>query len=239
MSLDPIINFVNWIFFTIEFMWTRIPFLLEGAKLTVYIATAAFFLGMGIGVIMGILRVSGIGILEKIAAVYIETIRGTPLVVQVLIVYFGIPIAVGIRFDPVLAGILTMGLNSGAYQAEIVRSGIKGIPRGQLEAAESLGFTYWQSMRYVIIPQAMRIVIPAFVNEYATVLKDTSILIIIGVHELTRRGQYIAAWSYRYFEVYITIALIYLIMVLIISKSARILEKKLRIPGLGVTGARL
>jgi len=102
-----------------------------------------------------------------------------------------------------------------------------------------LGFTYWQSMRYVIIPQAIRIVIPALVNEYATILKDTSILIIIGVAELTRKGQYIAAWSFRYFEVYITVALIYLIMVLLISRAARILERKLRIPGLGVTGARI
>ncbi len=239
MVFEWLSNFWHWIVSTIEFMWDKIPFLLEGAKLTIYIATMAFFIGLAIGVIMGILRVSGIGVLEKIATLYVELIRGTPLVVQILIVYFGIPIVTGLRFDPILAGILTMGLNSGAYQAEIVRSGIKGIPRGQLEAAESLGFTYWQSMRYVIIPQAIRIVIPALVNEYATILKDTSILIIIGVAELTRKGQYIAAWSFRYFEVYITVALIYLIMVLLISRAARILERKLRIPGLGVTGARI
>lgn len=239
MIVEPILGLINWLIFTVEFMWNKIPFLLDGAKLTVYISAMAFVLGNVIGIVMGIMRVSGIKILEIVSTVYIETIRGTPLVVQILIVYFGIPIATGIRFDPILAGILTMGINSGAYQAEIVRSGIKGIPRGQLEAAESLGLTYWQSMRHIIIPQAMRIVIPAFVNEFATILKDTSILIIIGVHELTRRGQYIAAWSYRYFEVYVTIAFIYLVMVLIISRTARIIEKKARIPGLGVTGGRL
>jgi len=239
MVLEPVIGFIEWIISAIEFMWPRFPWLLYGARITLYVATIAFFLGTGIGVFLGILRVSGIKVLEKIATAYIEVIRGTPLVVQILIVYFGIPIVTGIRFDPIMAGILTMGLNSGAYQAEIVRSGIKGIPTGQLEAAESLGLTYWQSMRYVIIPQAMRIVIPAFVNEYATILKDTSLLIIIGVPELTRQGQYIAAWSFRYFEVYITVALIYFILVLIVSRVARLLEKKLMIPGLGVTGARL
>lgn len=239
MLIEAISDFVDWFIFVINFMWGRIPFLLDGAKLTVYIAVMAFILGNLIGIIMGVMRVSGVSILEAISTLYVETIRGTPLVVQILIVYFGIPIATGIRFDPIMAGILTMGINSGAYQAEIVRSGIKGIPRGQLEAAESLGFTYWQSMRYVIIPQAIRIVIPAFVNELATLLKDTSILIIIGVHELTRRGQYIAAWSYRYFEVYVTIAFIYLVMVLVVSRVARFIEKKVRIPGLGVAGGRL
>jgi len=236
LATDPISGFFEFIINLIGFMAPYIPDLLEGALVSLQVATLSFILGNLIGVLMGIMRVSGIKILEVISTAYVEVIRGTPLVVQLLIIYFGLPIATGIRFGPFLAGVIAFSVNSGAYQAEIVRSGIKSIPRGQMEAAESLGFTYWQAMRYIIIPQAFRILIPAFVNEYSTVLKDTSLLIIIGYPELTRRGQYIASRTFRYFEVYITIAAVYLLMVYTISKLARWIEKKIAIPGLGVKG---
>ena len=233
---DVITGFFQGIIGLVTFMGPYIPYLLEGAVVSLQVATLSFIIGNIIGIVVGIMRVSGIKILEYIATIYVEVIRGTPLVVQLLLIYFGIPIALGLRFPPFLAGVIAFSVNSGAYQAEIVRSGIKSIPRGQMEAAESLGFTYWQAMRYIIIPQAMRILIPAFVNEYSTVLKDTSLLIIIGYPELTRKGQYIASRTFRYFDVYITIAAIYLVMVFTISKLARWIEKKIAIPGLGVKG---
>ncbi|MGQ4892460.1 MAG: amino acid ABC transporter permease [Candidatus Njordarchaeia archaeon] len=238
MASDPITGFIEWVINTILFLAPHYMDFIDGAFVTLQVATLAFFIANIIGIVMGIMRVSGVKILEIISTIYVEVIRGTPVVVQLLIIYFGIPIATGIRFPPFVAGVITFAINSGAYQAEIVRSGIKGIPYGQMEAAKSLGFTYWQSMRYIIIPQALRIVIPAFVNEYSTVLKDTSILIVIGFPELTRRGQYIAARTFKYFEVYVAIAAIYLLMVYTISKIARIIEKKAAIPGLGLAGGR-
>ena len=215
-----------------DFIFHILPYLLEGFMVSVQVAVLSFLLGLAIGSIMAFARLSRNPVFNKIATAYIEFLRGTPLLVQLMIVYFAIPIALRIHIEAWVAGIITMGINSSAYQAEIIRSGIKAIPQEQVEAAQSVGLSRWQIMRHIILPQALRFVIPALVNEFATVLKDTSLLYFIGVPELMRRADYIAAWTFRYFEVFITAAFIYFVAVYVFGTLSRVLERKLAIPGM-------
>ena len=214
----------------INFIFSIIPYLLEGLVLTLEIGFLSFALGFIIGIITGICRVSNNKFLKFVSTVYVEVIRGTPLLVQILFTYFGLPF-IGIKLPPLLTGILVIGINSGAYQAEIVRAGIQSIPSGQLEAAKALGMNYFQIMRYVILPQALRNIIPALVNELVTLIKDSSLVSVIGEPELTRRGEYIVSRTFRPFEVFSTVAILYLIVCFLTSKISRLIEKKVRIPG--------
>ncbi len=212
------------------FIYSILPYLLQGLIVTLEIGFLSFFLGFIIGIIVGICRVSSNKVLRTISTVYVEVIRGTPLLVQILFAYFGLPF-IGIKLSPLLTGILVIGINSGAYQAEIIRAGIQSIPSGQLEAAKALGMTYYQIMRYVILPQALRNIIPALVNELVTLIKDSSLVSIIGEPELTRRGEYIISRTFRPFEVFFTVALLYLILCYTTSKISKVIEKYVRIPG--------
>jgi polar amino acid transport system permease protein len=189
-----------------------------------------FILGFILGITLAILRLSNDKILSLISSSYIDLIRGTPLLVQILIIYFGLP-SLGIYFDPITAGILAIGLNSGAYQAEIIRSGIKSIPKENIESAQSLGLTEFKIYKFIILPLAIRNVIPALTNELITLIKDSSLVSVIGVAELTRRGEYIIAWTFRPFEVYLLVAMIYFVICYFLSKLSFKLEKKLAIPG--------
>jgi len=156
--------------------------------------------------------------------------RGTPVLVQLLFIYFGLP-ALGVRFDPLTAGILALGLNSAAYQTEILRSAIKSIPKEQFLAAESLGLTHIQIYRHVILPQALRIALPSLVNEVIALIKESSLVSVIGVVELTRRGEYLVAVTFKAFEVFAAVAFIYFITCYTLSRGAKILERKITIPG--------
>jgi len=217
-----------------SFLSSIFPYLIQGLYLTLEISILGFLLGFVLGVALAVLRLSNSFVLSSVASVYIDLIRGTPLLVQILIIYFGLP-SLGIRFDQLTAGILAVGLNSGAYQAEIIRSGIKSIPRENIESAQSLGLTNVKIYRYVILPLAIRNVIPALTNELITLVKDSSLVSVIGVAELTRRGEYIIAWTFRPFEVYLLVALIYFIVCYFLSKLSYKLEKKLAIPGFFMT----
>jgi glutamine transport system permease protein len=206
-----------------------LPALLLGARLTVQLALIAVAIGLVIGSFVGIGRVSGNRVIRTITGIYVDFIRGTPLLVQLFLVYFGLPSLIGRPVPPFTAAIAAMGINSGAYVAEIVRAGIQSIDRGQMEAARSIGLTYSQSMRYIIFPQAFRRVIPPLGNEFVAMLKETSLVSVIALEDLLRKGQVVITRTFRPFEIYMAVALIYLVMTLAISRLVAWSEKRLKV----------
>ena len=164
-----------------------------------------------------------------LAEVYVEFFRGTPLLVQIFLFYFALPVITGQRIDPFIAAISACGINSGAYVAEIFRAGIQSVDEGQMEAGRSLGMTWLQTMRYIIVPQAFKRVIPPLGNEFIAMLKDSSLVSVIGFEELTRRGQLIIAKTYGSFEIWMSVAVIYLVMTLTISRFVAYLERRYRV----------
>ncbi|MBE6072998.1 amino acid ABC transporter permease [Selenomonas caprae] len=210
--------------FNFQLVQDSLPLLLMGAAITVKITALSVIVGIIIGLFMGIARIVNIRIFRIIAAVYVDFFRGTPLLVQIFLVYFALPLLTGQRSDPYVAAISACGLNSGAYVTEIFRSGIQSIDKGQMEAGRSLGMTWAQTMRYIIIPQAFKRVIPQLGNEFIALLKDSSLVSVIGFEELTRRGQLIIAKTYASVEIWTCVAIIYLIMTLSISRFVAYLE---------------
>ncbi len=205
------------------------PMLVRGLKLTVMITVGGLFFGFFLGSLAGLMKISGNVLFRKLAGVYIETIRGTPMLVQAMFLYYGVPMATGVRIPPIMAGIIVIAVNSGAYIAEIVRGAIQSINPGQMEAGRSIGLTRSQTMRYIIWPQAFRRMIPPLGNQFIISLKDTSLLMVIGVGELLRTGQEIVAVTFRAFEVYLAVGVVYLIMTLGIAKALQVLEQRLRV----------
>jgi glutamine transport system permease protein len=208
-----------------------IPQLLKGAELTVYLTVGGLFFGFILGAIFGLMKLSPSWIIRKIAGFYIETIRGTPMLVQAMFLYFGLPMAFGFRLPAMCAGVIIIAVNSGAYIAEIVRGAVQSIDTGQMEAGRSIGLNGLQTMRYIIWPQAFRRMLPPLGNQFIISLKDTSLLMIIGVGELLRTGDEIVAVNFRAFEVYLAVGLIYLTMTMSIAKVLQILEKRMKIEG--------
>lgn len=205
------------------------PALLDGARVTLQITAIAIVIGMVGGSLLGIARLSPITPVRWLTRAYIGFFRGTPLLVQIFMIYFGLPaiaqsFGVPLRFDRLVAAVLALSVNSAAYIAEIVRAGIQSIELGQTEAACSLGMNPVQTMRYIIFPQALQRIIPPLDNEFITLLKDTSLVAVIGFEELFRRGQLIVAENYRAFEIYAAIAVVYLVMTLISSQVFSLLE---------------
>ncbi|HHY62630.1 MAG: amino acid ABC transporter permease [Bacillota bacterium] len=207
------------------------PALLAGAKMTIELAVISVAIGFVIGSLVGIARVSQNRALKVIAGIYVDFIRGTPLLVQLFLVYFGLPTLIGRPVPPFIAAISAMGINSGAYVAEIVRAGIQSIDRGQTEAARSLGLTSSQTMQYIIFPQAFRRIIPPLGNEFIAMLKDSSLVSVIALEDLLRKGQVVITRTFRPFEVYTVVALIYLVMTFVISKLVSWSERKLKAVG--------
>ena len=183
---------------------------------------------------MALGRVYGNKIISSICIGYIEIIRGTPLLVQLFLLYFGLP-SVGISLTPLQAALIGLSLNSGAYQAEYLRGSIQSIPSGQMVAARTLGMNSLQSIQNILLPQALRISIPAWSNELIYLLKYTSIAYLITVEELTAEGFFIAAKTYKYIEIFVIIAVIYLVITILFTAIIDKIEKKLSIPGIGVT----
>jgi polar amino acid transport system permease protein len=205
------------------------PLLLAGAVVTIKITAISVGLGLLLGMFAGIARLSQVWILKALAAIYVDFIRGTPLLVQIFIIYFALPIMTGDRIPPFIAAITACSINSGAYIAEIFRAGIQAVDKGQMEAGRSLGMTWWQTMQFVILPQAFKQIIPPLGNEFIAMLKDSSLVSVIGFEELTRRGQLIIARTYASFEIWISVAFIYLMMTLSISRLVAYLERRYKI----------
>jgi polar amino acid transport system permease protein len=207
------------------------PRLLAGLGTTVQLTIFAIGLGLVGGVLLALGRVYGNKPIYWVSTAYVQFVRGTPVLVQLFLIYYGLPVF-EIRLDSLTAAILGLGLNSAAYQAEYFRGAIQSISRGQMLAARAIGMTNLQAIRYIVLPQALRIVIPPWSNELIYTLKYSSVAFIIGAPELMATGQIIASRNFRYFEVFLIIAFIYLVCVLVISKLLDIAEHKLKIPGL-------
>ena len=212
--------------FNFDLVVNSFPLLLVGAGVTIKITALSVALGVVIGLFVGIARISRIKLLRVLAAIYVDFFRGTPLLVQIFLVYFALPVITGQRVDPFVAAIGSCGINSGAYVAEIFRAGIQSIDKGQMEAGRSFGMTWVQTMRYIIVPQAFKRVIPPLGNEFIALLKDSSLVSVIGFEELTRRGQLIIAKTYGSLEIWLSVAVIYLAMTLTISRFVAYLERR-------------
>ena len=209
------------------------PNLLDGLSITLLLTFISISIGLVIGIVLALGRVYGNRIISTICIGYIEIIRGTPLLVQLFLFYFGLPV-LGISMTPLSAALLGLSLNSGAYQAEYIRGSIQSIPSGQMIAARTLGMNRFQSIQNIILPQALRISIPAWSNELIYLLKYTSIAYLITVEELTAEGFFIASKTYKYIEIFVIIAVIYLVITISFTAIIDLIEKRLKIPGIGV-----
>lgn len=206
----------------------KMPLLLRGASLTIQIAAVSLVAATIIGLFFGLLRVSSSKILRGIARVYVSLIRGTPLYVQLIFFYFGLfPMLFKSSVDPVVAGVFVLSINAGAYLVEIFRGGIESIDKGQMEAGRAIGFRQGQTMRYIILPQAIKRMIPAFLNQFIISLKDTSLLATIGIAELTYSAQTIYAFNFKAFELLAAIAIMYWIIITALAWGAEKIERRL------------
>jgi len=202
--------------------------LLDGLWKTIVLALVSFALALVLGIIFGLFRVSPVRGLRTLAGVYIDIIRGIPMMVLAFFIFFGLPGITGIKIPDFAAGIITLTLNASAYIAEIVRGGINAVPVGQMEASRSLGLSYNRTMQKIILPQAVKIMIPSFINQFVISLKDTTIISAIGVVELLQTGKIIVARTTQSSYVYLIIAIMYLILITILTKLANRLDKKVK-----------
>lgn len=216
----------------------RWKWFLNGLKVTFIVTLCALALGIAIGLLVAIVRSAHdsqrngsrnplLGVLDLVCRVYLTVIRGTPMMVQLLIMGFVIFVPKTER-DMILCGVLALGINSGAYVAEIARSGIMSIGAGQMEAGRSLGLSYVQTMRYIIIPQAIKNILPALGNEMITLLKDTSLVSVIALRDVTKQAQNVVAVTYNAFIPYISLAAIYLVLVMALTRLLGIFERRMR-----------
>lgn len=210
-------------------IWDNIPILLQGAVITIQITVMAVGCGFFIGMIAALANLSRFRIVRLLVKCYVELFRGTPLLVQIFMIYFALPMVIGQSINPYVAAVTACSINSGAYVSEIFRAGIQSIDKGQMEAGRSLGLTWAQTMRYIVMPQAFKAIIPPLGNEFIAMMKDTSLVSVIGFEELTRRGQLIIARTYGSFEIWTAVAIIYLIMTLSISQLVAFLERRYNI----------
>ncbi|GAB6116997.1 amino acid ABC transporter permease [Thermoanaerobacter sp. CM-CNRG TB177] len=199
----------------------------SGLLMTLKLTFLAVTIGVILGLIVALIKMSSIKPISFIGASYVEIIRGTPLLVQLLLIYNGL-MQFGIDIPAFTAGVSALAINSAAYVAEIIRAGIQAVDPGQNEAARSLGMTHAMAMRYVIIPQAIKNILPALGNEFIVMLKESAIISVIGFADLTRQADIIQSITYKYFEPYIIIAAIYFIMTFIFSRLLGIFERRLR-----------
>lgn len=213
----------------IEILTNSFPVLMQGLRMTLIISVSSILFAMVIGLVVSLMRLSGVKVLDIISKTYVDIIRGTPLIIQAFFLYFGVPDLLNIRIDNLTAGIIIMSLNAGAYMSEVFRGGILSVPYGQTEAARSLGLSNAKTMRKVIIPQAVKNMVPAFINQMIISLKDTSLLSVIGLGELTQRGQIVVAATYNSFEIYFIIGVMYFVMIKLISLLGDFVERKLKI----------
>ena len=210
-----------------EYVGQCMPQLTLGLKLTLQMTVFSLILAVVVGMVMCMFSISKVKPLNWISGIYLSLIRGTPLMVQAFFIYFGITGAFHIRITPFSAAILVLCLNAGAYLSEIFRSGIAAVNKGQMEAARSLGLPYGVAMRKIILPQAIRIVIPSVLNQFIITLKDTTILSVIGCGELMRQGQLIVARNYQSFQTYAIVAVMYYVVVIVLTKAFQLVERRL------------
>ncbi|MCI2155010.1 amino acid ABC transporter permease [Erysipelotrichaceae bacterium Oil+RF-744-GAM-WT-6] len=213
----------------------NLTFLVQGAGVSLLLALGSVAIGCVIGILLAAAKLSHSKVLHVIANVYVELFRGTPMLLQILFFYLGVPVLyqriTGTRMsaDPYLVGLLSLSFNSGAYQTELIRSGIQGVDKGQWEACETLGISYGTMMKEIILPQAFRHIIPPLVSEFITLIKDSSLISNIGALELLYRAQVLGKKYYDYLDPLILAGVLYLIMTVITSYFSKKLERRLAV----------
>ncbi len=213
----------------IIYMWPKILFIFEGSITTLQYSSLAVMFGLIIGVILLVLRRSHFILLKSFAHIYVSIFRGTPLLIQLSLIYFAMPGLINVKLDVFTAGVLAFSLNSGAYVSEILRAGINSVDVGQVEAAKALGIPPALRMKDIILPQAIRHILPSLVNELINLIKESAIISVIGGMDLMRRANLVASESFDFFMPMLAAAFAYYVMVMIISIFAIILEKRLAI----------
>lgn len=214
-----------------DFAWSILPKLLQGSLISLELTFLAISIGFVLGIPLSLSRVYGNKIIYTLATIYVEVFRGTPLLTQLFILYFGLP-SIGIMLSPFTAAVIGLGLNSAAYQAEYFRGSIQAVKDGQMVAARSIGMSKIKAIRYIILPQMFRLVIPSWSNELILLLKASSIAYMIQVSELVSVGRQIASRNFRIFEVFLVIAFIYFVIVEVLNRILHSVERKIKIPGL-------
>ena len=214
-----------------QLAWEIGPRLLDGTAVTLELTAICIASGFIIGLVLSLGRVYGNKIIYALTTTFVELVRGTPLLVQLFIIYYGLP-DLGILLNPLLAAGIALGINTSAYQAEYFRGAIQSVSEGQMTAARSIGMSKFGAIKSIILPQALRLAIPSWSNELIYMLKYTSLAFTVGAPELMAKAKIIAARNFRYLEVFIIVALIYIIIVTAFTKILDIVEERVKIPGL-------
>jgi putative lysine transport system permease protein len=230
-------NIIDWIIYVIQEYWL---WLLKGVGVTMFLALTGTLIGVALGLGVGVVRTVPLDrhsagpvkrvlltIVNALLAIYVEVFRGTPMMVQAMVFYYGLGMAFQINLNVITAGLLVVSINTGAYMAEIVRGGIQSVDSGQMEAAKAVGMSHWAAMRRIILPQAIRNILPATGNEFVINIKDTSVLMVIGTSELFFQGKTIDGILYQTFPVYLLVAAIYLVLTFTTTRLLRLLEHHL------------
>jgi polar amino acid transport system permease protein len=211
-----------------SFLQKYYGFFIEGTSITLFLSFFGVVLGVVLGVILALMKLSKNILLKSFSSAYIELVRGTPLLVQLYIIYYGLPRLVGLDFNDNTLGIVAISLNSAAYVGEIIRAGILSIDKGQLEAARSLGMPHGMAMKTIIIPQAFKNILPALGNEFIVLIKESSIVSVVGIHDLMYNADTVRGNTYLPFEPLVIAALIYFTITFILSKLLSLLERRMR-----------
>jgi His/Glu/Gln/Arg/opine family amino acid ABC transporter permease subunit len=209
-----------------DIVQTAIPLLAKGTLVTLQIALISGVLSILLGFALGLSALGNVRLLRLLVAGYVDFIRGTPLLIQIFLIFFALPV-VGVRLDEIWAGIVALSINTAAYMAETVRGGVGSVERGQTEAARSIGMTQPQILTYILLPQALRPMVPPLTNELITMTKNTSLLSVISVYELTRAGQAIISVHFVPFEIYLLLALYYYVLIKCLSRLSRWVETRM------------
>lgn len=219
----------------IQILQTYSGMLLESLGQTMLLTLLSLIFAFIIGLIFGLMNVSKNKVLNFIGTLYVDAVRGVPLIVLAYFIYFGIPAGIkaagvtNFRLTALQAGTIALSMNAGAYMAEIFRAGIQSVDKGQMEAARSLGLSYGKAMQKVVLPQAIRTMVPSIINQFIISLKDTSILSVIGFPELTKAGNIIAGNTFAVLQVWAIVAVMYMIVITILSKIAKRVERRLNV----------
>ena len=207
--------------------WSNLKFLAEGAGATLLVSVCAIALSVVLGATVALAGLSRRKTLNRLSRGYVELFRAIPLLVLLLWVFYGLPVIIGLQLGVFATGVLSLALSDSAFEAEVFRAGIQSVPKGQIEAAKSLGLSWSQQMRLVVLPQAIKVILPALGNQFVYVVKMSSLISVIGLQELTRRANELNVSEYRPLEIYTLLVLEYLILILIVSYLVRRLERRL------------
>lgn len=227
--MNSLQKLLEWLANLVELLGMAWPFLLQGAMYTVLFAAVSMVLGLILGFSVAVVRVTKVPVVSQIAAVYVSALRGTPLLVQIFVLYYGLP-SVGIEFTPVTAGILALTLNVAAYLSESMRGAILGIDKGQWEAGLSVGLTWGQTLWNIITPQALRLAVPSLSNSLISLIKDTSLISVITVTELMLATKEVIAETFQPLPLYLAAAGIYWLLSALFERVQKALENRLTAP---------